>query len=271
MGIQSIFGDSQAGAQGRLLVVPPDAVTNGQLRRSFGMGGPELLALLSRGLPGASVTVRMESSGDARIDIDCRAGGKKLFSADDNYIQMGAGIMTIAQDRESEVRTHVKGAGFGKVFLDNMLTLAEQLRLKRVDLRAGREDGAWYWSYRGARLDIHGIDGVMYQRFERTVRENIKRLGDEAVKARAEAVLAQPGADANVRLARLEGQAGGRPAGAALLDGTNPIVVFDIRDAAQMADVRASLGDMDAARAALGNVTAAVAATVPAKGPAPRS
>ena len=272
MGIQSIFGDSQARqAPGKMSVIPPEAVTNGQLRRSFGMGAPELLALLARGLPGAAVTVRMESSGDARIDIDCRAGGKKLFSADDNFIQIRAGSMTIAQDRESEVRTHVKGAGFGKVFLDNMLTLAEQMRLKRVDMRAGREDGAWFWSYRGARLDAHDTEGVMYQRFVRTVRENMARIGDEDLITRAEAVLAQPGADANVRLARLAGEVKGRPAGAALLDGTNPLVVFDMRDAGQMADVRAKLGDMDAVRAALAGVVTAVVPAAAVKGPSPLS
>ena len=268
MGLQGIFGESQAGqAPAQMGVIPPDAVTNGRLRQVFGMGAPELLGLLARGLPGASVMVRMESDGDARIDIDCRAGGKKLFSADDNAIQVRAGIMTIAQDRDSEVRTHVKGAGFGKVFLDNMLTLAERMNLRRVDMRAGREDGAWFWSYRGGRLDIRGTDDIVYQRFERTVRENIARLTDEDLKARAEAVLAQPGADANVRLARLAGTVDGKPAGAALVANTNPIVVFNIRDAAQMTDVRAQLGDMDATRAALAGVVASVAGAVPVKAP----
>ena len=53
MGIQSTFTDSQAGqTPARLSVIPPEAVTNGALRQAFGMGAPELLGLLGRGLPG---------------------------------------------------------------------------------------------------------------------------------------------------------------------------------------------------------------------------
>lgn len=216
-----------------------------------GMTANAMSAMAVRGLPGAEVFVSMEPGGDARIDIRCRAGGKLLFSAEDNVLQVRAGIMTIAQDRDSEVRTHLKGAGFGKVFLDNMLTLARQLDMRRVDMRAGREDGPWYWSYRGARLDLNDVTGVMYQRFERAVRENVARAGDEVLRARVEEILASPAPDANVRLARMDGMVNGRAAGAVALENTNPVVVFDLTDAAQMADVAARMGDMDAARAAL--------------------
>ncbi|MBU0800648.1 MAG: hypothetical protein KKA05_06550, partial [Alphaproteobacteria bacterium] len=151
-----------------------------------------------------------------------------------------AGILSIARDRDTEVRATEKGQGLGKIFLSNMLTLAEELHLKRVDMRAGRENGAWYWSYRGAQLDTD-VNSVVYERFERAVRQNMEKL-PEALQQQAEAILATPGPDANVRLARL-----GREEGADLLNGTNPMVVFHVQDKTQMQNVRAALGNMDAA------------------------
>jgi hypothetical protein len=188
--------------------------------------------IVARGLPGAEIGVHVLSSDEMCIDVTCRAGRNLLFSARDNIVQTGAGILAIAQDRDSEVRTHLKGAGFGKVFLDNMLTLAREMNLQRITLRAGREDGAWYWSYRGARLDAGDTDGMIYKRFESTVRDNIARIGDNGLRAQVEEILARPGLDANVRIARIGTMDAGRPAGALVLAGTNPPVVFNMNDAA---------------------------------------
>jgi hypothetical protein len=258
MGLHQTFGQNPPPpAGGRLTVFPAAALTNGQFRDTFGMAPDALYELVARGLPDAQVSVDIEPGGHACLSVASKVQGRTVFTAEDCALQRHAGILSIARDRDTEVRATDKGLGLGKIFLANMIALGEALGLRRIDMRAGRENGAWYWSYRGAQLDTD-TNSVVYDRFERAVRDNMRNLPD-GLQAKARAILDAPGADVNVRLARL-----GYRDGAALLSGTNPMVVFRLDDTEQVRDVKTALGDVEAARTAL----RARLAPAPAAGPA---
>lgn len=200
--------------------------------------------LAGRGLPGAQVSAYSSSDREGTFTVSCRINRKTVFKADDCCIDRGTGKLTLAKERGTEIRTEAgdKGAGLGKIFLYNMLELADKIGLKTVDMRGGREDGAWYWSYRGAHMES-GPGTVPYQRFEDGIRKNMEGA-PPAVQAAAEAVLAEPGKDVNARLARIEG-------GRALFNNNEIQMAFHLDDSDQMAAVRRGLGDIDAAMQAV--------------------
>lgn len=123
------------------------------------------------------------------------------------------------------------------------------MNIPKICLRAGRDDGAYFWSRRGGVLDTTP-DSLPYQRFVETVTDNLTGLPN-IYRAPVEAILAKPSPDINVRIARIEGEVNGMPAGKRLLTFTYPNLAFNLTDAAQMQKVQQFLGDMAATRRAL--------------------
>jgi hypothetical protein len=248
------------GLEGKISVMP-SALTDGTWQKAFGMSPLKFYDMVTNGVPGAKLDVSFEG-GDATVNLTCAVDRKTVFKAEDCAFDRRQGVLTIARDRrETEVRAYRQGLGLGRVFLSNMIDLAQALNLKKINLYGGKEDGTSFWPRYGAELE-NGPGTVPYDRFVAQVESNIEKAPDDIAVA-ARAILASPSPWVSVELARLRGAVGGRQAGAAVLAGTNTMLCYDLTHPDKVDFTRTALGDMAKLRAGIATAFAAPGAPAP--------
>lgn len=205
---------------------------------------------IARDIPGdRHVIVELSGGGQGRFHLHSTIGGRKFFDAEDCRFNRTFGTMTIAESRDSEVRVDYlwQRQGVCKVFIDNLLRLCRDLGTMKIDVVAGREDGAYFWSRHGWILD----ENYPFGRFAEAVQEGMARLEKiyeddftDDMRAKIAAILDKAAPAANREIAALPEEIGGMPLGAALLHDHAIYLVLDLADPAHR----------DAARKALSNV-----------------
>ncbi|MCB9990506.1 MAG: hypothetical protein H6867_03880 [Rhodospirillales bacterium] len=241
--------------RGKLYVNKPD-----EWNQAIGMDPARFYALLSKDLPGnVFVSVELNGGGQGSLKVRSDLDGKELFWAERSFDRPR---QTLKLEEVRIEHEQMRRKGIGKVLLQNQLDVAQAWGIEKLTLKAGREDGPFFWSRRGAAIDrIEGVpeDRQPVARFAKDIEDGIRSLdgtlSDDFI-SKARQALAEDGVMANCTIARLPDtfEKDGQPRlmSAALFDYVTEFrSLFDLSDEAQMDRVVDSLGDMDAVRARL--------------------
>lgn len=213
--------------------------------RIFNMNPKDFHQTLSRDIPGeVRVFLDLDHSGTGEFNISINEGNRTVFEAQ-NLISSGATGTAMKFDSWENKNVEGRGRGIGVTLLRNILDVCGAGDLRNIHLRAGREDGHFFWPRHG----FHCRSAFDLGRIAGEVRENIKtyapHMPAETLKA-AEDIMAEGGLDSCYRLARLEGSVmvkdRVRPLGWALLKTPSEgYYEIDLTDRQQLAQVRATL------------------------------
>jgi GNAT superfamily N-acetyltransferase len=157
--------------------------------------------------------------GKPKLDLELTGGGQGNWSLhtpelDGNgHFDRSRSYIFIDEIRIGNESLRRRGAG--KKFLSNLVDACREWGLNHIELRGGREDGAYFWSRRGFYIQPWYVE-----RFKTDIRENLAGLGDKvpaAVRDQVNDILDHSGPEVNIRLARLEDAVDGVPVGLTLL------------------------------------------------------
>lgn len=209
---------------------------------------------LTRDLPGDKhVIVELSGGGQGRFHLHITKDGRKFLDAEDCHFNRTFGTMTIAKSRDSEVRVDYlwQRQGVCKVFIDNLFRLCRDLGTTKIDVIAGREDGAYFWSRHGWVLD----DNYPFGRFAETVKEGMATLArkyeeefTDDMRAKIDTIIAGGACTANREICGLPDRIAGVPLGAALFHDHAIRLFLDLSDSDHMEQAEKALSDMTALR-----------------------
>lgn len=235
---------------GKLYVNRPD-----EWDQAIGMDPAEFYRLWTADLPGEPVIrVELNGGGQGTLSIRCQHQGKEVFWAERQF-DRPRGTMNLDEVRiENE---NLRRKGLGKILFENQLNVARRWGINTLSLKAGREDGPYFWSRRGAYIaHFPNADESRqpFTGFKRDIENGLKylegTLSDEFA-AQVRTALDRDGQKANTVIARLPGEtAPGDPMATELFDYVTEFrAVFHLDDPAQMAQVEQGLASMDLIRA----------------------
>ena len=205
---------------------------------------------LCRDIEGAvNVSVDLDLGGEGDLSLSIRHNNRIVFDIENQIIQDGCRTALRFKSWENK-DVAARGQGMGLRLFRNFLCLAQASRIDFISLRAGKEDGRYFWARHGFyAAEVHDI-----QRVSPEIRKNISQYASampSALHDRVHDIVAQGGLDMCWQLARLEGEvlvnddyAGKRvkPLGWALLRTDSECHYrLDMHDPVQMARVRSSL------------------------------
>ncbi|HEY0901211.1 MAG TPA: hypothetical protein VGD95_03725 [Micavibrio sp.] len=216
-----------------------------QWERVFRVSPHVFYQTLCRNVPGGvEAYVDLDLGHGGEFNLSIKDQGRTLFAAE-NKLSQGVGGVTLKFDCWENKNSDKRGAGLGKILLRNILEAVAPGDIHEIVLRAGKEDGRYFW----ARHGFYGREPSDLQRVAPEIAANIEKyaafmLNDQQRAARD--ILQQGGADVCYRLARLEGRIPVedklKPLGWALLrTQSEPNYRLDLRDAQQMQRVKAAL------------------------------
>lgn len=209
----------------------------------FRISPAQFQQILHRDVPGDLRTyVDLEGRGNGEFNISVQQNGRYLFDIT-NKISMHPQGNVIKFDSWENKGAH--GQGLGVALFRNCLEVAALGNIHEIQLRAGKEDGRYFW----ARHGFYYRDQADQQRVAPGIAQNIEKYAAHMTPAQKQAaadILAQGGLDSCYQLARLEGSVPvgdkTKPLGWALLHTEcEANYRLDLHDAAQMARVRASM------------------------------
>ncbi|QQG36668.1 MAG: GNAT family N-acetyltransferase [Micavibrio aeruginosavorus] len=194
---------------------------------------------LARNMPGElSVFVDFASTHDAEITCSLKKNGRFVFEAENKIIRDGQGKKLRFEEwvvKEPEQR----GQGIGLNLLRNFISVAQAAGFDSLSLRAGKEDGKYFWARHGFDLkDGHYRDQLVVD-----IRNNLEKHSDTiplATRKNVMDLLDRGGLDLCWHLARLPGTVQGKPLGWVLMQGYNPEYAMDLHNSEQMTRVQAS-------------------------------
>lgn len=193
------------------------------------------------------VSVDMSGGAQATMEMTGRRNDHTIFTAEDCYIYKSDPARSFMRIDEVRIEEDMRGHGIGKQFLENTVKLCDDLDIKEIHLRAGREDGAFFWARHGFVLEAEWVFKNLGP-----IKENLERLKahlpEKSVQA-VEAALESKALNAVWTIVDLPDVIDGRPAGAVLLDGVEYRAKLDLKDHEQRARL-----DVALARRASGNV-----------------
>jgi len=142
---------------------------------------------------------------------------------------------------EVVVGNDYKRHGVGKTLLRNCINFSNLLGIKTIELRAGRDDGEFFWSKRGGVLE--DVD-IIKSRFISKVRKNLSELehmvGRETPK-KVNRILNTDDIRMSFAIASMKETLNSQPIGTTLLKTTNPMLYFHLDDKKQMHQVALNL------------------------------
>lgn len=190
----------------------------------------EFIDTWGKGLPGEPrLSIDMTGGGHGEWNYRSHLQGKTLLSAEGEFSRLHGSLRLkeIRIENESE-RRH----GMGKRFFENLLDACNKWGISKIELSGGREDGAYFWLRRGGFLQDHSI-----RLFKDDVLQNLAALKDrlpEETVRKISAIVGDSGPDVGVRIARLEEKVGDQPLSLLLVKNTEPRLVFNLKNDAQM-------------------------------------
>ena len=206
----------------------------------IGQEPDRLYNTLSRNIPG-TVTAFIDFSGTAGADLNVSVKQNQRFVFEaENTITTDCTGKTLRFEEWMIKDTDSRRQGIGLNLFNNLLQFASGAGFDRIALRAGREDGKYFWARHGFYLKDEFHKATLFE----NVLQNLSEYSDTILSGIQEAVYSiidEGGLDASWKLARLPGMVGGMPLGWRLMAGNNPEYILNLRDPLQMARVRASL------------------------------
>ncbi len=213
----------------------------------------EFYKLWTKDLPGAPfVSIDFTGGGQGDMRISSRHNNSELFYAE-QYFDTPRGTMDIKEIRIEDPAMRCKG--LGKIFLDNQFNVARRWGLKSLFLVAGRENGPFFWSRRGAYIGVSPVVSESCQPltfFKRDIKYGLCRLEkslSEEFEQKVRTSLVEDGLNTNCVIARLPGVFNGRSMAFELLSCVTAFrVSFHLDDARQMKQVHENMSDIKALR-----------------------
>lgn len=244
---KSSGGDRFAALKGKLLVIKPV-----QWDEAIGMEPAEFYDLWTRDLPGEiTIFLELTGGGQGKLMLTSRDNGKVLFEAEREFDRPR---WTMNLEEASVKDVDMRRKGIGKILFDNQLALAEKWGIRKFTVRAGREDGPYYWSRRGAYLadEPHTAEERKpVNIFRGDIEKGLAALAgtlEPEFAAQARKALDTAGCHANCVIARL-------PGSAPLFKHVMPFrAAFDLDNAEQMALVREGLAGVARLRESMPHV-----------------
>lgn len=186
-----------------------------------------------------NVSVTMNGGAQATIEMTGSRDGHTVFSAEDCYIYKTDPARSFMRIDEVRVEEDLRGEGIGKQFLKNTVQICDDMNIKEIQLRAGREDGAFFWARHGFVLE-----GTWVLRNLGAIKENLERvkdqLSDKSVK-RVEELWDAGNENIIWGIVDLPDMIDGKPAGAELLKGVEYRAKLDLTDHEQRARLDVAL------------------------------
>lgn len=192
--------------------------------------------------------IDLDMSGEGDFTLSVRDHKRLVFDIENQITRDIYGTTLKFKNWENK-DADSRGRGMGLKLFRNFISLAESGRIDFIKLRAGKEDGRYFWARHGFHCaDIHDVSRVSVE-----IRENIKKYSDTlpaGINDLAQKIVDQGGLDMCWRLARLPGQVAFsergdtrlKPLGWALLRTDSECnYSLNIHDPVQMAQVRSSL------------------------------
>lgn len=191
---------------------------------------------LARNMPGElSVFVDFSGACDAEITCSLKQNGRFVFESENKVVRDGQGKKLRFEEwvvKEPEHRCH----GIGLNLLMNFVSMAQASGFDSISLRAGKEDGKYFWARHGFYLKDVGYRDLMGQDIRKNLEEYSDTIRPEIFKEVSNWI-DEGSLDLCWRVARLPGNIGGKPLGWVLLQGYNPEFLMDLRNDGQMARV----------------------------------
>lgn len=186
-----------------------------------------------------SVSVKMNGGAQATIEMTGRRDGHTVFTAEDCYIYKSDPARSFMRIDEVRVEEALRGEGIGKQFLKNTVQICDDMQIKEIQLRAGREDGAFFWARHGFVLEGEWVLGKLGE-----IKENLARLKDQLSEKsvqKVEALFEEGNVNIIWGIVDLPDVIDGKPAGAALLRGVEYRAKLDLTDHEQRARLDVAL------------------------------
>lgn len=204
---------------------------------------------LSRDIAGeVNVFIDMDTGGEGEFSLSIRNNNRIVFDTDNELIVDCRGTSLKFKSWENK-DLDSRGQGTGLKLFKNFIVLAETGRIDFIKLRAGKEDGRYFW----ARHGFYCAEAHDVKRVSPEIHKNIEKYSHTiplGIADQAREIVDQGGFDMCWKLARLEGRvqvddyAGLRvkPLGWALLRTDSECnYSLDLHDPVQMARVKSSL------------------------------
>lgn len=197
------------------------------------------------------VFVDLDTCGEGAFNLTLRNNNRIVFEVENEIASDVRGTILKFKSWENK-DVDSRGQGTGLKLFRNFFILAGAGGVDFIKLRAGKEDGRYFW----ARHGFYCADTYDVARVSPEIRKNIEKYSDtipSGIVDQAREIVDQGGLDMCWKLARLAGQvrvsdhAGGRvkPLGWALLRTENECnYSLDMRDPVQLGRVRSSFASM---------------------------
>jgi hypothetical protein len=196
-----------------------------QWREAVGLPPKHFVDLWTKDLPGNPL-LSLSFSGGGQGDWDLTAKG---LAAEGNFSKThGTLFLKEVRIPDDGNRRH----GTGKRFFGNMIAACKEWGIKQITLKAGREDGAYFWARRGGYVESYFVN-----RYKDELRQELIKLKNAlppATMARIGSIIDESGQDVAARLARLPDTVGGQPVGLLLLKPHEMRMEFNLDDPGQM-------------------------------------
>lgn len=208
--------------------------------RLIGMSPAAFYYTLARNLPGElSVFVDFTGTSDAEISCSLKQRGRFVFECDNKLVQDGRGKSLRFEEWLVKDPEH-RGQGIGLNLLRNFLEVAGSADFDRITLRAGKEDGKYFWARHGFYLK----EELYRDHLAADIRNNLEKYSDtipSEIRKHVFGLLEQGNLDLCWHLARLPGTVEDKPLGWVLMQGYNPEYCLDLHNSEQMARAQTSL------------------------------
>ena len=202
---------------------------------------------LGRNIEGElSVHIDFMETGEDNFDIDIRRNGRIVFKSENKIGSDGSGKFIRFEEWVNEdIDSRHKGTGLN--LFKNLFEIAEKGGIDHMQLRAGKEDGKYFWARHGFYLKDQHYRAQMKEQ----VVQNLSCYSDTlpaGIQKQVQDILDNTGLDMCWHLAHLEGTLDGKPLGWKLLEGYNPEYRLDLHDPEQVARAKASFAASSAIR-----------------------
>lgn len=209
----------------------------------FSMSQSALLAVLTDGIAcDCHLSAKLSGSSQATLDMTGRNAAGAVFSVDDFYIFKSNPERAFIRIDEIRIEEAARGFGIGKQFLKNTVALCDQIGVNKIQLRAGREDGAFFWARHGFVLE-----GEFVFRNLSNVADNLEKYRDQMSETSigiVEAALSEYKETAVWDIVDLPEVIDNKPIGALLLNGVEYRAELDLTNHEQRQRLDAALAKL---------------------------
>lgn len=185
-------------------------------------------------------TLTKDLPGNISLSLEFIGGGQGEFIFKSDFLfaeQYFSKTHKELKIKEARIEENCRRNGIGKKLLRNYINLSKLWGIETIAFRAGREDGEFFWSKRGAVLENFP---KMKEQFIKQVMINTNELGNKVSTQsinEINQILAKNDVQMNFNIASMKEKIDEKPIGVFLLKETNPHMLFKLTDKRQMQNV----------------------------------